>query len=182
MDPDFEQLSNDVDLIARMKDFSQATDKITDILKYLDDPKLYDSLSNAQKIKYNLLMSYSMNTLFWMYLRAEGKIYITPKYNEISNIAFYDTLGVNPTTHQVRAENERLKKSMERAQQIKDRKTIMPRLNKNVAQRFIRSGLWTPNEANESSSQNDEPEEDWDKPTDNATNETANKVDDKNTS
>lgn len=73
MDPDFEQLSSDVDLIKRLGKFREATDKIADTLKLVDNPELYDKLSTADKIKYNLLMSFGMNTLFWMYLRAEGK-------------------------------------------------------------------------------------------------------------
>jgi len=138
MDPDFEQLSNDVDLISRLGKFHEATDKIADTLKLVDNPGLYDKLSKADKIKYNLLMSFGMNTLFWMYLRAEG---------------------IDPMTHQIKNENERLKQSMMRSQQIKDKKTIMPRINVNAAKRFIRNGLWTPNDG-----QSEEPEEDWDKP------------------
>lgn len=73
MDPDYEQLSNDTDLISRMKQFGSATDKVVNILKLIDNQQFYETLNNADKIKYNLLMSFGMNTLFWMYLRAEGK-------------------------------------------------------------------------------------------------------------
>lgn len=51
-------------------------------------------------------------------------------------------VGIDPTKHQIKLENDRLKKSMARAKQINDRNTLMPRLNKNVAGRFIRNSLW----------------------------------------
>lgn len=44
--------------------------------------------------------------------------------------------------HEIKSENERLKQHMIRAKQIKDRDTIMPRVDKDAAQRFVRSGLW----------------------------------------
>lgn len=121
MDIDFEELSNDINLIAKIKQFYDATAKIEDVIKYATDPEIYEKLSNENKIKYNLLMSYCLNSMFWMYLRAEG---------------------IDPTKHQIKLENDRLKKSMMRAKQINDRNTLMPRVNKEVAQRFIRNGLW----------------------------------------
>lgn len=33
---------------------------------------------------------------------------------------------------------------MERAKQINDKNTLMPRVDKNAAQRFIRNSLWEP--------------------------------------
>lgn len=121
MDIDFEELSNDTNLIAKIKQFYDATVRIEDIIKYATDPEIYEKLSSEDKIKYNLLMSYCLNSMFWMYLRAEG---------------------IDPTKHQIKLENDRLKKSMMRAKQISDRNTLMPRVNKEVAQRFIRNGLW----------------------------------------
>ncbi|XP_015605006.1 nuclear nucleic acid-binding protein C1D [Cephus cinctus] len=121
MDTDFAELSNDANLIARMTQFGNASENIQNFLKLSNDPKLYDKLSNSEKIQYNLLMSFSINSLFWMYLRAEG---------------------IDPTKHEIKSENDRLKQSMARAKQINDKNTIMPRVNRDVAQRFIRSGLW----------------------------------------
>lgn len=72
MDPDLEELSNDTDVIARLQQFSDAAFKIQDVVESISDPSLYEKLSNVNKIKYNLLLSYSLNSLFWMYLRAKG--------------------------------------------------------------------------------------------------------------
>ncbi|EFN68148.1 Nuclear nucleic acid-binding protein C1D [Camponotus floridanus] len=121
MDPDFEELSNDTDVIARLQQFSDAAFKIQDVVESISDPLLYEKLSNVNKIKYNLLLSYSLNSLFWMYLRAKG---------------------IDPSKHRIRSENERVKKAMMRAKQIHDRNTLMPRINKDVAMRLVRNSLW----------------------------------------
>ncbi|XP_076661495.1 nuclear nucleic acid-binding protein C1D [Halictus rubicundus] len=121
MDFDFEELSHDTELIAKVKQFHDATLKIEDTIKLVTNAETYENLSNADKIKYNLLMSYSLNSMFWMYLRAEG---------------------IDPSKHKIKSENDRLKKSMMRAKQIEERNTLMPRINKDVAQRFVRNGLF----------------------------------------
>lgn len=72
MDADFEELSHDANIITRLKQFSEAAFKIQDMAELISDPSLLDKLSNTDKIKYNLLLSYSLNSLFWMYLKAEG--------------------------------------------------------------------------------------------------------------
>ncbi|XP_043263898.1 nuclear nucleic acid-binding protein C1D-like isoform X2 [Colletes gigas] len=121
MNTNFEELSHDKDLIAKLEQYRDGILKIEEMIKLATDPDIYEKLTNADKIKYNLLMSYSANSMFWMYLRAEG---------------------IDPTKHKIRLENERLKKSMTRAKQIEERITLMPRINKDAAQRFVRNGLW----------------------------------------
>ncbi|XP_011869339.1 PREDICTED: nuclear nucleic acid-binding protein C1D-like [Vollenhovia emeryi] len=117
----FEELSHDANIIARLKQFSEAAFKIQDMVELANNPSLFDKLSNADKVKYNLLLSYSLNSLFWMYLRAEG---------------------IDPSKHRIRAENERLKRSMVRAKQISDKNILMPRINKDAARKFVRNSLW----------------------------------------
>ncbi|XP_011694907.1 PREDICTED: nuclear nucleic acid-binding protein C1D [Wasmannia auropunctata] len=121
MDANFDELSHDTNIIAKLKQFSEAAFKIQDMVEVISDPSLFDKLSNTDKIKYNLLLSYSLNSLFWMYLRAEG---------------------IDPSNHRIRLENERLKKAMVRAKQINDKNTLMPRINKDAAKRFMRNSLW----------------------------------------
>lgn len=56
---------------------------------------------------------------------------------------------------------------MVRSQEIKDRKTKMPRIDKDAAKRFVRNGLWAPKNNNDSQSADnvqDEEEENWDMP------------------
>ena len=68
----FRELSSDDDIVSRLTEFSKAVDQIEEVLKFAENPELYDQLTNAEKIKFNLLMSFSLNSMFWMYLRAEG--------------------------------------------------------------------------------------------------------------
>ncbi|XP_024869650.1 nuclear nucleic acid-binding protein C1D-like [Temnothorax curvispinosus] len=121
MDSEFEELSHDTNIRARLKQFSEAAFKIQDMVELASDPSLFDKLSKPDKIKYNLLLSYSLNSLFWMHLRAEG---------------------IDPSNHRIRSENERLKRAMVRAKQISDKNTLMPRINKDAAKRFVRNSLW----------------------------------------
>ncbi|XP_076753125.1 nuclear nucleic acid-binding protein C1D [Xylocopa sonorina] len=121
MSEEFGELSRDTAIVAKIKQFRDATLKIEDTIKLATDPALYEKLSNTDKIEYNLLMSYYLNSMFWMYLHTEG---------------------IDPAKHRIKLENDRLKKCMARAKQINDRNTLMPRINKNAAQRFVRSGLW----------------------------------------
>ncbi|XP_012272449.1 nuclear nucleic acid-binding protein C1D [Orussus abietinus] len=125
---DFSELSSEPEFVGRITQFHKSVDKIKNILELVNNSQLYDSLSNSDKLKYNLYMSFSLNSLFWMYLRMEG---------------------IDPLNHQIRAENERLRQYMARAKQIHDRNTLMPRVNRDVAQRFVRSSLWESRDARE---------------------------------
>lgn len=69
---DFKELSNDADIIFKLQEFSQSVSKIEEVLQPFTDLGMYDQLTNAKKIKYNHLMAYSLNSLYWMYLKAEG--------------------------------------------------------------------------------------------------------------
>lgn len=55
----------------------------------------------------------------------------------------YDAyVGIDPSKHRIKLENERLKRAMVRAKQIEDKSTLMPRINKDAAKRFMRNSLW----------------------------------------
>lgn len=76
MDTDFKELSQDTDIVTKVKQFRDTTLKIEDTIKYAINSAIYEKLSNTDKIEYNLLMSYCLNSMFWMYLRTEGKMLI----------------------------------------------------------------------------------------------------------
>lgn len=73
MSVDLGELSHDTNLVNKLEQFSDAVFRIKDMVELVNNPELYDKLSRPDKIKYNLLLSFSLNSLFWMYLRAEGK-------------------------------------------------------------------------------------------------------------
>lgn len=83
----------------------------------------YDQLSIEDKIRYDLFLAYSLNGLLWMYLRSEGN---------------------DPSQTVIKTELSRVKDLMSELQWAVDRKTIMPRVDKNAAKRFVKHGLWQP--------------------------------------
>lgn len=65
-----------------------------------------------------------MNSLLWLHLR---------------------TIGQDPMQTVLKTELGRIKEFMTELQRIIDRKTIMPRIDQGAAKRFVKHGLWDPN-------------------------------------
>jgi len=82
----------------------------------------YNSMSMVDKIKHDLLIAFMLNSLYWMYLRLGG---------------------VDPTTHKIKSELDRIKTTMDRAKGIMA-KPNMPRVDKAAVGRFVEHALWTP--------------------------------------
>lgn len=122
---DFGELSADADFTSRIKNFHDTVNRIGELLQTACEKDVYEKLSTDDRIKYDLLLSYSLNSLFWLYLRTQG---------------------VDPSKHAVKSEIDRVREYFAKAKQVQDRRTIMPRIDVAAAQRFIRSGLWQPNQ------------------------------------
>jgi len=75
---------------------------------------IYEKRDVEDRVKYDLFLSYSLNALFWFYLRTQG---------------------VDPSKRALKSETDRVREYFAS-------KTIMPRINTAAAQRFIRSGLY----------------------------------------
>ncbi|GBP50327.1 Nuclear nucleic acid-binding protein C1D [Eumeta japonica] len=84
--------------------------------------KHFDKLTKEDRIELHLFMLYAMNGCYWMTLRLNG---------------------VDPTKHPIKQELHRIKEAMLRWKQIKELKN-RPKVDKEAAKRFIRSGLWDP--------------------------------------
>jgi exosome complex protein LRP1 len=119
------ELSADADFTSRIKNFHDSVNRIADLLQTACENDIYEKLDIDDRIKYDLLMSYSLNSLFWLYLRTQG---------------------VEPSKHDVKSEIDRVREYFAKSKQVQDRRTIMPRIDVAAAQRFIRSGLWQPNQ------------------------------------
>ncbi|RWS28268.1 nuclear nucleic acid-binding protein C1D-like isoform X1 [Leptotrombidium deliense] len=70
----------------------------------------------------DLTYAYSLNSLFWMYL--------------VTN-------GINPKDHGIKSELDRLKTTMARLNEIKD-KSKAPKLDVAASKRFIKNAIWDP--------------------------------------
>jgi exosome complex protein LRP1 len=123
---DLSELTADVDFTSRIKNFRESVTRIGELLKDACEKDVYEKLDIGDRVKYDLFLSYSLNSLFWLYLRTQG---------------------VDPSNHAVKSEIDRVREYNAKAKQVQDRRTIMPRIDVAAAQRFIRSGLWQPNQS-----------------------------------
>lgn len=120
---DLGELSGDANFVSKISNLHNGVSQFGDLLQLACEKDVYNSLSTDDKVKYDLFLSYSISTLFWMYLRTQG---------------------VDPSKHNIKPEIERVRQYNVRARQIHDRRTIMPRIDKGAAKRFVKSGLWQP--------------------------------------
>lgn len=95
--------------------------------------KIDDPLENA---KIDLMVTYSINSLFWAYLVTQG---------------------INPKQHPVKNELVRIKEYMGKIKLAEEKKK-MARVDTAAAKRFVRNALWEPKKKDESSG-NEVPEE-----------------------
>lgn len=76
MEDSFKEFANDVNIIRQLKNFNEAIGNIEKVLKMTENPTLYEKLTTEEKIKYNTLMSFNLNSLFWMHLRVQGLFFL----------------------------------------------------------------------------------------------------------
>lgn len=116
-----EELIKDEEMVANIRHLDES---MVDI-KTLIESKInvdYSFLSTEDKIKHDLLVAFALNSLYWMYLRLDG---------------------IDPTTHNIKRELERIKTTMDMAKGALA-KTNMLRVNKGAAKRIVENALWTP--------------------------------------
>ncbi|XP_018328200.1 nuclear nucleic acid-binding protein C1D-like [Agrilus planipennis] len=100
--------------------FRAGIDKIEEKVNNLLSKEEYQKLSLYDKVQYDIFTVYSLNTLFWLYLRTNG---LDPNENDIKN------------------ELSRIKQYMIKAKEAQDRNTIRPTVDKGAAGRFIKHGI-----------------------------------------
>lgn len=139
---DFADLQNDEQIKNKVTNLHNSVQKIRNLLDLAYKENISNKLTTSEKIDYDLFLSYSLDTLYWMYLR---------------------TKGIDPNDHEIKDQLSRVKTYMIRAKQViknitsiivlkyiffigfqaKDRHTIRPKLNVAASKRFIQHGLWT---------------------------------------
>nr|XP_018917347.1 PREDICTED: nuclear nucleic acid-binding protein C1D-like [Bemisia tabaci] len=120
----FGELSNDESLKKSVTSFSDSVSKIGDTLKTMCDSDIYNQLDSEHKVKYDIFLSYSLNSLFWLYLRTQGH---------------------DPNDHGIKKELDRVKGQMAEAKKAEERKS-MPKVDQGAAKRFVRNALWDPDD------------------------------------
>jgi len=113
------ELCQDRELIANIQNLDEKIISIESLFDSLLNAD-YNSMSMMDKIKHDLLIVFTLNSLYWMYLRLGG---------------------FDPTTHKIKSELDRIKTAMDRAKGAMA-KPNMPRVNKEAAGRFVGHALW----------------------------------------
>ncbi|XP_060850498.1 nuclear nucleic acid-binding protein C1D-like [Rhopalosiphum padi] len=116
-----EELLKDEELVTNIKNLDNS---IVDIETLLESRMSvdYTALSEEDKIKHDLLIAFTLNSLYWIYLRLGG---------------------TDPTTHNIKRELDRIKSTMDMAKGAMAKKNML-RVDKKAAERFIDHALWTP--------------------------------------
>eukprot|EP00055_Hartaetosiga_balthica_P014955 m.85296 g.85296 ORF g.85296 m.85296 type:complete len:191 (+) comp8738_c0_seq1:47-619(+) len=113
-------MEGNVELVARSV---EKVGGVLDSLSDIDMVELKTKITPMQAVKLDLLMAFSMNSLYWAYLSAKG---------------------IDPRTHDVRKELDRVKSEMEKLHGMeygrkKDPK--QPSVNKDAAARMIKASV-----------------------------------------
>jgi len=107
-----------------VQNLSDSIDVISDHIKAACDFPNYEELATEDKVKFDLYLSYSINSLFWMLCKLQA---------------------IDTNEHGIRNEISRVRTAMTRHKQLIERNTIRPVIDVGAAGRFIRHGLWDPN-------------------------------------
>lgn len=71
---DFKELKNDVNFIAKNLDLTKNLDAVEESMKAATSLPTteYDLMTQEEKVKYDCYMSYTINSLYWMYTKLQG--------------------------------------------------------------------------------------------------------------
>ncbi|KAJ3644444.1 hypothetical protein Zmor_022175 [Zophobas morio] len=118
-DIDFGDLRDDKLIQQKLTNFHNSVQKIGKIVELSSNPDLYEKLTTKEKVDFDLFMAYTLNTLFWLYMKTKGE---DPNKSEIKN------------------QLNRVKEYMVKAKDAND-KAHRPRVNQAAAARFIKHGI-----------------------------------------
>lgn len=119
----FGELSADIALVTKCENLKESMDQVHQTLETLLELRNKGEFSANDKIEFDIYTAFLTNSLYYVYLRTQG---------------------IDTSSHPIMHELQRVKQVMKRWKDVKDKK-IRPVLNKQAAERFIRSGLWDPN-------------------------------------
>lgn len=69
---DFAELSNDTELRTKVTGITDALTKIDKTIDATVEFANYEDLSPEEKVKYDLYLSYSVNSLYWTFCKLQG--------------------------------------------------------------------------------------------------------------
>lgn len=77
---EYDDLGNDEVIKTKLRNFQDSIKQIGDKIELAINSNVYNDLSIKDKVNYDLFMVYSLNTLYWMYLRTKNQ---NPKKNDL---------------------------------------------------------------------------------------------------
>lgn len=72
MDFEFGELKDDVNFVTKVHSAAEAIGNIEKAIKKASEVKI-EELSNEDKVKHDIFLTYAVNSLFWMYLKINGE-------------------------------------------------------------------------------------------------------------
>jgi exosome complex protein LRP1 len=117
---DFGDLSEDKPIQEKLQNFHNSIEKIGKFVELSSNLEVYKQLTTKEKVDFDLFMAYTLNTLFWLYMKTKGQ---DPNQSDIKN------------------QLNRVKQYMVKAKEAHERQTIKPRIDKAVAGRFVKHGI-----------------------------------------
>ncbi|CAH0552572.1 unnamed protein product [Brassicogethes aeneus] len=116
---DFGDLKDDEAIKKTLTNFDNGVNKIKDMLELAFESDVYDKLSTKEKVDYDLFITYSLNTLYWLLLRASGD---------------------DPNSTDIKNQLNRVKEYMVKAKEAHEN-SMKPRIDVDAAERFIKHGV-----------------------------------------
>lgn len=118
---EYGELEQNTEFVNICENLKEGFDEIQEVLnKLLPLKAQYDKMCLPAQIELDLFLAFTLNSLHWVNLRLQG---------------------MDPTTHPVKDELQRIRAAMSKWQEYKSRDN-RPTVNIEAAKRFIRSGLY----------------------------------------
>lgn len=77
---DFGDLKDDTKIQEKIVNLHKSVNKIENTLEQVLNLDIRENLSTKEKVDYDLFMTYTLNTLYWLYLRTKG---VDPNKNDV---------------------------------------------------------------------------------------------------
>lgn len=79
---EYDNLGEDEAIKNKLINFRQSIKKIENMLELVTKSEFYNELDLTGKVNHDLFMAYTLNTLYWLYLRSKNE---DPTKNDVKN-------------------------------------------------------------------------------------------------
>lgn len=79
---DYDELGDDEGIKSNLTNFRDSIEKIEDLVELATKSNIYDEIDLKDKVNYDLFMAYTLNTLYWLFLKSKN---LDPNKNDVKN-------------------------------------------------------------------------------------------------